>query len=118
MAVDVARSYEIDIPLRPRRRRTRGVRKRPLFGGVAWIATATVLLAGIVALNVVVLRLNLKLDDLSSQRTELRAEITQLKAQAANVAVPEIIRTEATQQGYRKANPYRTRYLELKRRAR
>jgi cell division protein FtsB len=119
MAVDAARAYEVDIPLRPRRRRRqRGVAQRRLAGGVAWIVAATVLLAGIVALNVVVLRLNLQLDDLSSERTELRTEIAQLKAQAAIGAVPETIRSQATEQGYRPMNPYRIRYLELDRRAR
>jgi outer membrane murein-binding lipoprotein Lpp len=118
MALDVARAYEVDVPLRPRRRRPRGVAKRRVAGGVVWIAVATMLLAGIVALNVVVLRLNLKLDDLSSQRTELRAEIVQLRAQAAVGAVPATIRTEAAEKGYRPVNPSRIRYLELDRRAR
>jgi outer membrane murein-binding lipoprotein Lpp len=118
MALDVARAYEVDVPHRPRRRRPRGVAKRRVAGGVVWIAVATMLLAGIVALNVVVLRLNLKLDDLSSQRTELRAEIVQLRAQAAVGAVPATIRTEAAEKGYRPVNPSRIRYLELDRRAR
>jgi hypothetical protein len=118
MAIDVIRAYEVDVPLRPRRRRRRGVAKRRVAGGVVWIVSATALLAGIVALNVVVLRLNLKLDDLRSQRTELRAEIVQLRAQAALGAVPETIRTEAARRGYREVNPHRIRYLELERRAR
>jgi cell division protein FtsB len=119
MAIDVARSYEVDVPLRPRRRRrSRGVAQRRLAGGVAWIVVATVLLAGIVALNVAVLRLNLKLDDLTSERTELRTENARLRAQAALGTLPETIRTEATQKGYRPVNPTHIRYLELDRRVR
>ena len=37
-------------------------RQRRVAGGVAWIGVVAVLLAGVVAMNVAVLRLNMKLD--------------------------------------------------------
>jgi hypothetical protein len=119
MAVDAARAHTPALPARPRRRpRARGVPKRRLAGGVAWIAVVAALLSGIVALNVAVLRLNLRLDELRSQRTELRTENAELQAQAAFGAVPETIRTEAYEQGYRAVHRSRIRYLELERTAR
>ena len=45
-----------------------------MAGGVVWIAIVAVLLAGVVALNVAVLRLNVQLDKLDSQRAQQRAE--------------------------------------------
>jgi hypothetical protein len=87
--------------------------RRRLAGGVAWIALAAVLLSGIVALNVTVLRLNLRLDDLGSERARLRAENAQLQAQASIGAAPEAIRTAAVGQGYHQVNPLNVRYLTI-----
>jgi hypothetical protein len=119
MAVDAARAHAPARPARPRRRsQSRGVPKHRLAGGVAWIALVAALLSGIVALNVAVLRLNLQLDDLGSKQTQLRTENAELRAQAAIGAVPETIRTDAYEQGYRAVDPSRIRYIELERTAR
>ena len=40
-------------------------------GGVLWIVLVAALLAGVVAINVLVLRLNVQLDDLRHDRAEL-----------------------------------------------
>ena len=68
--------------------RVRHVRKRKagrrfLAGGVFWIVTVAVLLAGVVALNVAVLRLNLSLDSANHQRNQLRADIAADQAKLA-----------------------------------
>jgi hypothetical protein len=119
VAVDAARAHAPALPARPRRRaQPRGVPRRRVAGGVAWIALAAVLLSGIVALNVAVLRLNLKLDQLGTQRTQLRTENAQLRARAATGAVPERIRAEALRHGYRSVFPSQMRYVELERSAR
>ena len=120
MAVDAARAHAPALPARarPPRAHRRGLPRRRLAGGVAWIAVVAVLLTGIVALNVAVLRLNLELDDLSSKRTQLRTENAELRAQAAIVAVPETIRADAHEQGYRRVYQRQIRYLELERTAR
>ncbi len=44
-------------------------------GGVLWIVVIGSLLAGVVAINVLVLRLNVELDDLRRTRAELKADI-------------------------------------------
>ena len=49
---------------RPRARR----RRDPLRSGVVWIVVAAAVLAGLVALNVAVLQLNVRLDQLSRDR--------------------------------------------------
>ena len=61
-------------PIEQRRRpRTRARRRRdPLRSGVVWIVAAAVVLAGLVALNVAVLQLNVRLDQLSRDRASLR----------------------------------------------
>jgi hypothetical protein len=116
MAADAARTLAPDaIPVaRPRRRaQARGVPKRSVAGGVAWIVFVAVLLTGIVAINVAVLRLNLRLDRLGEERTQLRTENTQLRQQAAQGAVPQTIRAQAKLQGYHWSGWNQTRYVEL-----
>jgi cell division protein FtsL len=67
------------------RRKSRG---RPviLAGGVVWIVVFAVLLAGVVAVNVAVLRLNLKLDQASRDRTELQADNSLLRSELSSAA--------------------------------
>jgi cell division protein FtsL len=61
--------------------RTR-VRRRSfgLGGGVFWIVLFAGLLAGVVAVNVAVLRLNVELDQVGRERTELRSDISRLRS--------------------------------------
>src|SRR5205085_1624785 len=61
-------------------------RQRGVAGGVAWIVVAGVLLAGIVALNVAVLRLNVKLDRLNTDREQLRGGNAALASQLSSAA--------------------------------
>jgi hypothetical protein len=69
-----------------RRERTRKQRagRRHLAGGVVWIVAVAVLLAGIVAVNVAVLRLNLNLDGVNRQRAQLKADNAALAAKLAS----------------------------------
>src|SRR5207253_5869664 len=60
-------------PPKPAPRRRVATRRRPLTSGVGWIVVLGVLLAGVVALNVAVLRLNMSLDRLSQEQTDLHA---------------------------------------------
>jgi len=59
------------------------VRRRPLAlgGGVVWIVLFAGLLAGVVAVNVAVLRLNLELDQVGRERSELRTDISRLRSE-------------------------------------
>jgi hypothetical protein len=58
--------------------------RRVLAGGVVWIVAVAVLLAGVVAVNVAVLRLNLSLDGANHQRGQLKADIAAIEAKLAS----------------------------------
>jgi cell division protein FtsB len=84
MAVAVARAPRQRAPVKRRRRQPRkAASTRRVAGGAVWIVLMGVLLAGVVALNVAVLRLNLRLDTLTQERAELRAENADLSSKLA-----------------------------------
>lgn len=74
----------------PRRARTPvAPRVRPgarTAGGVAWIVVVAAVLAGVVALNVAVLGLNVELDRLGRERSELRARKALLESRLSSTA--------------------------------
>jgi len=75
---------------RPRSRKKARARARAR-GGILWIAISGILLAGVVFVNVAVLRLNIALDSSNSQRTRLRAENAALQSELASaLASPKI----------------------------
>ncbi len=88
---------------------------RGAFGsGILWIAVVGALLAGIVAVNVLVLRLNVQLDDLGHSRAELKAEIASARAQLSSASANQRIETEAASKlGLAPADPNATTYLRL-----
>ena len=82
-----AGTARVETPVAPTRRRSvtrpasrRHAKARP-FGGVLWILLAAVLLAGVVAVNVAVLQLNVRLDELGRERIQLQAETKRLSSQ-------------------------------------
>ena len=99
-----------DAPVRaqPSRRR---VRLR-VASGVIWIVAVAVLLAGVVALNVSVLRLNGSLDELGHRRADLQAQNAALESRISRVAA----RTEslARAEGLVPANPDNTTFCDLR----
>jgi cell division protein FtsL len=103
------------------RRRARSKKKARfgVAGGLAWIVVTGVLLAGIVALNVAVLRLNVRLDHLNTQQEQLRsgnsAIALQLSSQAAS---PRIMTLARDRLGLVPADPATTTYVDLSRRPR
>jgi cell division protein FtsL len=103
---------------RPRPRpRTRAVkRERRVTGGVATIALVATLLAGVVATNVAVLRLNMRLDSLGRERADLQAQNAQLSSQLSSAAsAPRIQRLAAKQLGLVQASTDQTSYIYLPR---
>ena len=60
--------------------------RRRVAGGVVWIGAIALLLAGVVALNVAVLRLNVRLDELGQERSQIRADNAQLSSELASKA--------------------------------
>jgi cell division protein FtsL len=104
-------------PSAKRRRRTKA--RTGVAGGVAWIVVTGVLLAGIVALNVAVLRLNVKLDRLNTEREKLRSGNAAISSQLSSAAASPRIQALARQRlGLVPADPATTTFLDLSRPAR
>jgi cell division protein FtsL len=83
-------------------------------GGVLWIVVSAVLLAGVVFVNVAVLRLNLQLDRANQQRTKLRAENAALQSElSSRLASPRIAALATKQDGLVPADPSTIGYLSL-----
>jgi cell division protein FtsL len=81
-----------------------------------WIVVFAVLLAGVVAVNVTVLRLNLELDQVGRERTELRADISRLRSQLSSAsATSRIDRLAQKELGLVPADPDETVYIRLRR---
>jgi hypothetical protein len=100
------------------RRRLPRVADRSVAGGVVWIILVAALLAGIVALNVAVLRLNVRLDELARERAELRAGNAAVASRLSSAAAAPRIEALARRQGLVPADPEATTYVELGRRGR
>jgi cell division protein FtsL len=98
-------------------RSTRSARKRRswvLSGGVVWIVVSAALLAGVVAINVAVLRLNLQLDGAGRERTELKNDIAGLRAEISSAAAASRIeRLARGELGLHKVEPEDTTYIQL-----
>lgn len=102
----------------PRRRaRTRASDRRrswALGGGVVWILLLAALLAGVVAVNVAVLRLNLQLDGAGRERTELRTDIQRLRSEISSAAAAtRIERLAEGELGLVEVQPEDTTYIQL-----
>ena len=72
------------------------------------------LLAGVVFVNVAVLRLNLQLDNANQQRTKLRAENAALQSElSSRLASPRIQSLARNQDGLVPADPSTIGYINL-----
>jgi cell division protein FtsL len=87
-----------------------------LSGGVFWIVFLALLLTGVVAVNVAVLRLNLQLDHQNQEQTQLHTDIARLRSEistaAATTRVERLARGEL---GLVQVPPEDTTYIELAR---
>ena len=95
---------------RPARRRRQGLR---LTGGIFWISAFAVLLAGVVAVNVAVLRVNMTVGNLNKQQLELQAENATLASQVSSAGSSFRIEQAARQLGLVPAPAADTSYLDL-----
>ncbi|MGH3003089.1 MAG: hypothetical protein ACRDM1_10600 [Gaiellaceae bacterium] len=100
---------------RPATRSRRSARTRARArGGILWIAVSGILLAGVVFVNVAVLRLNLALDGADSQRTKLLAENAALQSQLSGALQSPRIESKAVKQfGLRYQDPSQYGYVNL-----
>jgi cell division protein FtsL len=92
------------------RRRAQGLR---LTGGIFWISAFAVLLAGVVALNVAVLRVNMTVNDLNKQQAELQAQNQALASQLSSAGSSIRIEQAARKLGLVPAPAADTSYLDL-----
>jgi cell division protein FtsL len=98
------------------RSRTRARRRSRARGGILWIAVSGILLAGVVFVNVAVLRMNLALDSANAERVKLRAQDAALQSQlSATLASPRIQAQAAKQLGLVYADPSQYGYVNLAR---
>jgi cell division protein FtsL len=96
-------------------RSSEGRKPRLLGGGVLWIILFALLLAGVVAVNVSVLRLNLQLDGASRDRAQLQADIAQLRSQlSSSGATFQVERTARDELGLVQADPDQTVFVRLR----
>jgi hypothetical protein len=99
---------------RTRPRPTRRARPRPRVLGLVWIGALAVLLAGVVAMNVAVLRLNMTLDRLGREGADLRATNAELNSRiSSNAAAPRIQAIAVKRLGYVQATPDDTTYVRI-----
>jgi cell division protein FtsL len=115
-----AGTARVDSPPLPRQRRpaarraTRPKASARPFGGVVWIVVLAALLAGIVAVNVAVLQLNLRLDELGRERVQLRAETKRLSSQLSSASANARIESQARARlGLVEADPALTYHVQL-----
>jgi cell division protein FtsL len=100
-------------PPRPAAKPRARTKARP-FGGVVWIVVLAALLGGVVAVNVAVLQLNVRLDELGRERTQLRADTNRLSSQLSSASANARIESEArTKLGLVRADVQPADYVEL-----
>ncbi len=81
-----------------------------------WIVLFASLLAGVVAVNVTVLRLNIERDQVGRERSELRADIARLRSELSSAAASARIERLAEKElGLVKADPDTTVWVRLPR---
>ncbi|HEY3543607.1 MAG TPA: hypothetical protein VGK79_13805 [Gaiellaceae bacterium] len=110
-------AQDVAAPAPVRRPRPRAVpRARPqrrVRGGILWIAAFAVVLAGVVALNVAVLRTNMQVSRLDKAQLELQAQNQALASQVSSAASAQRIEQAAHKLGYVPAPATDTSYLDL-----
>ena len=100
---------------RPAPRKTSRARPRPrrLTGGIVWISAFALLLTGIVALNVAVLRANVAVDKLDKLQIQLQAQNAALSSQVSSAGASLRIERAATRFGLVPAPATDTTYVDL-----
>ena len=88
--------------------------RNPFAGGIAWILLIGVMLAGIVAVNVLVLQMNMDFDSLSRERAQLRADNALLRSRLSSASSQLRIEDAAKARlGLQEADALTTTYVRL-----
>jgi cell division protein FtsL len=112
----IAQSSRAAAARRPAARAKAKARAKPRLvgGGVLSIVLFAALLAGVVAVNVAVLRLNVELDRTGRERSQLRADVAGLRAELSSSSATSRIAQVATEElGLVPADPDTTTYVPL-----
>lgn len=118
-ALDWFPQDSVAVPAPARRARQRAVpgprvrARRRVRGGIAWIVTFAVVLTGVVALNVAVLRVNMQVSRLDKAQLELQAQNAALASQVSSAASAQRIEQAAHRLGYVPAPATDTSYLDV-----
>jgi hypothetical protein len=97
---------------RPRSRAR--ARRARAHGAILWIVVSAALLAGVVFVNLAVLKLNLSLDKATQERTKLRAANAALQSQLSSaLASPRIQAQARREDGLVPADPSTIGYVNL-----
>jgi hypothetical protein len=112
-----AHQAAVTAPLeRARRRRAAARRRARARGGILWIALSAALLAGVVFVNVAVLRLNLRLDEATRERAKLRAENAALQSELSSSLASPLVQLRARRELHLvPADPATFGYVDLSR---
>jgi cell division protein FtsL len=98
----------------PRPRPLRRAERRPRVAeGIVWIVLIGALLAGVVFMNVAVLRLNLKLDEAGRQRTQLQADNAALASELSSASAAARVQAQARGLGLVEAKASETNFVHL-----
>jgi hypothetical protein len=100
----------------PRTRTRTRKRERRLTAGVIWIASLALLLAGVVAVNVAVLRANVAVNKLDKAQVDLQAQNAALASQVSSSIASIRIEQTARRFGLAPASAADTSYIDLDRR--
>lgn len=112
-----AEAAPVAVPVRRPAAKTRTRRKpRRVTGGILWISAFALLLAGVVAVNVAVLRANVAVDKLDKQQMLLQSENEALASQVSSANASIRIERTARALGLVPASASDTSYLDLDRR--
>jgi HAMP domain-containing protein len=94
--------------------RRSAVARRSRGGAIAWILVGAALLAGVVFVNLADLRLNLRLEQATSARAQLRAEDAALDSQLSGaLASGRIQQLASVRDGLVQADPSTIGYINL-----
>jgi cell division protein FtsL len=107
------RPHPAALPAPARSRAKRRPQSRRLTGGIVWISLFAVLLTGVVALNVAVLRTNMHVSRLDQQELQLRAENQALASDLSRAVSARRIESTAQKLGLVPAPSTDTSYLDL-----
>ena len=106
------RRRPVERPARPVRSRRRHAR-RPVRAHILWMSLFATLLAGVVAVNVAVLRAHVAVTRLDQQRAQLQAQNQALASELSAASSAPRIEAAARRLGFVQASATDTTYLDL-----